>query len=205
MSNIYNKAFSFIIGHGRGWAFSSHDLMKILNRQQTDNILSDLVKNSKIRRICRGIYDYPKYSELLKKELSPDMEQVSKAFARKFNWRIEPSGETALNILGLSTQVQGKYIFLSDGPNRSYQIHNTTLEFKKSALKDIGFKHTQSSLIVQALKSLGKEHITNEIIEKIHLQIDSKMYPKILKDTQTTTAWIYESIKRICVAEINNV
>ena len=55
--------------------------------------------------MARGIYDYPKYSELLKKQLSPDIEQVSRAYARKFNWKIEVSGESALNILGLSTQV----------------------------------------------------------------------------------------------------
>lgn len=205
MSNINKKAFSFIIGHGRGWSFSSSDLMKILTRQQVDNALSDLVKSGKIRRICRGMYDYPKYSDVLQQELSPDIQHVAKAFARKFKWRIEPSGETALNLLGLSTQIQSKYIYLSDGPNRKYQIQNTTLEFKKSVLKDIGFKYFQSSLIVQALKSLGKEHVTHATLEKIRTQIDDKMYEKILKDTQSTTGWIYEHIKKICSPEAIHV
>lgn len=196
---LYNSVFYFISGHGRGWAFSSTDLIKKFERQQIDNVLSDLVKEKKIRRVSRGIYDYPKYSELLKKELSPDIEQVARAIASKFNWRIEVSGESALNILNLSTQIQAKYIYLSDGPNKTYKLFNdVVIEFKKSVLKDIGFKYKESSLIVQALKSLGKEHITDEIIEKIKEQIEPKMYEKILKDTQSTTVWVYEIIKQIC-------
>ena len=196
---LYDNVFYFISGHGRGWAFSSNDLIKKFERQQIDNVLSDLVKAKKIRRVSRGIYDYPKYSELLQKELSPDIEQVARAIARKFNWRIEVSGESALNILNLSTQIQAKYIYLSDGPNKSYKLFNDVeIEFKKSVLKDIGFKYKESSLIVQALKSLGKEHITDEIIEIIKEQIEPKMYEKILKDTQSTTVWVYEIIKQIC-------
>ena len=196
---LYDSVFYFISGHGRGWAFSSNDLIKKFERQQIDNVLSDLVKAKKIRRVSRGIYDYPKYSELLQKELSPDIEQVARAIARKFNWRIEVSGESALNILNLSTQIQAKYIYLSDGPNKSYKLFNDVeIEFKKSVLKDIGFRYKESSLIVQALKSLGKEHITDEIIEIIKEQIEPKMYEKILKDTQSTTVWVYEIIKQIC-------
>ena len=196
---LYDNVFYFISGHGRGWAFSSNDLIKKFERQQIDNVLSDLVKAKKIRRVSRGIYDYPKYSELLQKELSPDIEQVARAIGRKFNWRIEVSGESALNILNLSTQIQAKYIYLSDGPNKSYKLFNDVeIEFKKSVLKDIGFRYKESSLIVQALKSLGKEHITDEIIEKIKEQIEPKMYEKILKDTQSTTVWVYEIIKQIC-------
>ena len=201
---LYEKVFYFISGHGRGWAFSSSDLIKKFDRQQIDSTLSDLSKNKKIRRISRGIYDYPKYSDFLQKELSPDIDQVARAYARKFNWRIEVSGDSALNLLNLSTQIQAKYIYLSDGPNKSYKVlDNVTLEFKKSSLKDIGFKYKESSLIVQALKALGKKHITLETITKIREQINPKMYEKILKDTQSTTVWVYEIIKQICRENID--
>lgn len=204
MKSLVDTAFYFIAGHGRGWAFSSSDLLEKFSRSQADNLLSELVKQGKIRRVTRGIYDYPKYSELLKQTLSPDIDQVARAFARKFNWRIEVSGESALNMLGLSTQVVAKYIYLSDGPNRSYDIMGTTLEFKKSSLKNIGFKYKESSLIVQALKALGQENVTQSTIRKIREQIDKKMYDKILKDTKTATSWIYENIKEICKKEVHD-
>ncbi|MDA3814347.1 MAG: DUF6088 family protein [Candidatus Cloacimonetes bacterium] len=194
----YKKAHYFIAGHRRGWVFSSSDLLSIFTRREADDNLKYLAKLGKIRRISRGLYDYPKYSEFLKQELSPDIDQVARAFARKFNWRIEISGDSALTLLRLSTQIVGKHIYLSDGENRSYNINGTTLEFKKTVLKNIGFKHKESSLIVQALKALGKNHITPKVIDKIRNQIEPKMYNKILKDTQSSTTWIYEPIKQIC-------
>lgn len=198
MKSIVEDGFFFIAGHGRGWSFSSRDLMQKFTRQQADNLLSDLSAQGKIRRIAHGMYDYPKYSDFLGKELSPDIDQVARAYARKFNWRIEISGDSALNYFGLSTQVPGTYIYLSDGASKSYDIMGTTLKFKKSQLKNIGFKHSESSLIVQALNALGKEHIMDNVIKKIREQIDPKKYEKILKDTQSSTVWIYESIKVIC-------
>lgn len=198
MQAINNKVLSRIQGRGRGWTFSSSDFIEEFRSVNIDKALSVLTKEGKIRRVCRGIYDYPKYSELLKQEMSPDYDQVAQAFARKFNWRISPSGDAALNLLGLSTQVPGRLIYLSDGPNRKYTIGNYLLVFKKSALKDVGFKHRESSLIVQALKALGKERVTEQVINSIRKQFDSKTCQKILKDAKPATTWIYESIKQIC-------
>jgi Family of unknown function (DUF6088) len=168
------------------------------SRQQADNALSDLVKANKIRRVAHGVYDYPRYSDLLQKTLSPDMDQVANAYARKFGWRIEVSGETALNLLGLSTQVPGQYVYLSDGPSKSYEVMGVRLNFKKSTLKDIGFKHRESRLIVQALKALGKERLTDAVFAKIRGQITKTSFDKILRDTQGSTGWIFDAIKQIC-------
>ena len=181
-----------------GYAFSSIDFIGDFSRDSIDKALSTLVKKNKIRRIARGIYDYPQYSDFLQKKLSPNIEEVAKAFARKFNWRIAISGDSALNLLGLSTQVVAKYIYLSDGANRTYDIQGTTLEFKKASLKNIGFQYDESKLIVQALKALGKEHITQDVIKTTRKHIEPNMYSKILNDTQTTTIWIYDAIKQIC-------
>ena len=198
MQTLENKAFYFIAGHGRGWVFSSSDLLEKFNRSQADNLLLELTKKGKIQRVIRGIYNYPKYSKLLNQYLSPDIDQVARAIARKFNWTIEISGESALNFLGLSTQVEAKYTYLSNGSNKSYDIFGTKLVFKKANLKNIGFKYKESSLIVQALKTLGKDNIDKNIIKKIKNYLDLNKCKKILKDTRNTTTWIYENIKQIC-------
>ena len=198
MKSVEDRILYTIYGHGKGYAFSTNDFIKEFSTNSIDKALSNLTKQGKIRRIARGLYDYPKYSDFLQMQLGPDIEQVAFAIARKFNWQIEISGNSALNILGLSTQVPGTYLYLSNGANRKYTINeNITIEFKKSALKNIGFKYKESSLIVQALRALGKEHITQEITLKIQSQISEKLYDKILEDTKTTTAWIYEIIKQI--------
>lgn len=198
MKTLIETCFYYIAGHGRGWAFSSSDLLGRFSRQQADSLLSELAGQGRIRRVARGMYDYPGYSELLGKTLSPDIDQVARAYARKFNWRIEVAGETALNLLGLSTQLPASYVYLSDGPNRRYDILGQTLVFKKSALKHIGFKHRESALLVQALLALGKAHVTESVIRKMRQHIEPARRDKILKDSKRAAGWVYEVINQVC-------
>jgi hypothetical protein len=198
LQGIENKILSRIYGRGRGWAFTKTDFVAEFGEANIYQALSSLAKAGKIRRVCRGVYDYPRYSELLNRQLSPDLDQVAHALARKFNWRIQPSDDAALNLLGLSTQVPGRWVYLSDGPSREYETGSRTLAFKKSALKDVGFKYAESGLVVQALKSLGREHVDQKVIEAIHQQLKSRGCERILRDTRSVTGWIYGIIKRIC-------
>jgi hypothetical protein len=73
-----------------------------------------LLQNGTIRRVIRGLYDYPRFSTLLDQELSPDTDQAAQALARKFRWRIQPIGAVAQNLLGLSTQVPARIVYLSE-------------------------------------------------------------------------------------------
>lgn len=200
---IENKILSRIYGRGRGLVFSQKDFTLIGNRSSIDKALSRIEKKGKIKRIIRGVYEYPRYSAKLQIELSPDIDQVALAIARKFGWRIQPSGPAALNILGLSTQVPGKYVYLSDGPNRTYTIGNSELVFRKISTKESGFQFHQSAIIVQALKSLGKEQITPKVIATMREWLDPKLRGRILKDTQTVTGWVFEAIREICCEEID--
>ena len=105
---IENKAKYRIRGMGGGWAFSPRDFLDLGGRPTVDSALHRMEKRSEIRRVIRGIYDYPRFSKLLDQNLSPDIDQVARVLARKFRWRILPSGATALNFLGLSTQVPAR-------------------------------------------------------------------------------------------------
>lgn len=198
MKSIEKKICSRIYKRGRGWVFSSSDFVDEFGVDNVKVALHSLSNQQVFIRLIRGLYYYPKFSKVLNKILSPDIDQIANALARKFNWRIEPSGDTALNVFGLSTQVPGRYVYLSNGPDRKYEIGNNSIEFKKVVLKDIGFKYKESRLIVSALKSLGEKHVTKEVIEKIKNYIDRSMYKKIVKDTKTSTIWIYEIVKQIC-------
>ena len=145
----------------------------------------------------RGLYDYPKYSKLLAQKLSPDIDQITSALARKFGWSIQISGNAALNIFGLSTQIPTKYLYHSDSKSKSFKINNIELEFKKTTLKDIGLKYSDSELIVQAIKAFDRRTLTMEEKKKIRDYFSPEKHARILKDTQYTTSWVYEVIKSI--------
>jgi hypothetical protein len=197
MQSVEQKILSRIYGRGRGWSFTKTDFVASFGEANIHKAFSALTKAGTIRRVCVGVYDYPRQSELLGK-LSPDIDQVAQALARKFNWRIQPSGDTALNLLGLSTQVPGKWLYLSDGPNRRYTINGQELAFWQSALKDAGFDLRESGLLVSAIKALGKEHVDPAVVEKLRSWLDPKLRTRLLRDTRMVTSWIYEIIKQIC-------
>lgn len=198
MQPIETKILSRIYGRGRGWAFTKVDFVTEFGEVNIHHALSSLARAGKIRRVCHGVYDYPGHSELLGKPLSPAIDQVAQALARKFNWRIQPSGDAALNLLRLSTQVPGRWVYLTDGPSRRYVVGKHTLVFKKSALKDTGFKYRESGLVVQALKALGKERVDQSVVTTIRQELGPKLCARVLQDTRAVTGWIYEIIKQVC-------
>src|SRR5215471_21003008 len=195
--SIDKKTLSRIYGNGRGWAFSQADFADLGARSAIDSALHRREREGVIRRVVRGIYDYPRHSKALGGPASPSVDQVAHALARKFAWRIQPNGATAQNLLGLSTQVPARAVYLSDGPNRSYTVGRTKLAFKHTALKEAGFKLPQSGLVVQALKAFGEGRITRKAITQIRRQFDPALRRRILRDTKTATGWVYAAIQQI--------
>lgn len=199
MYSIEDKVVNKIYGRGRGWAFSQIDFATLGSRSAIDIALHRLVDKGTIRRVIRGIYDYPKYSDLLQKYLSPDIDKVGQAIARKHGWRIQPSGGTALNVLGLSTQVPSKYVYLSDGPGKVVTVGKTSIKFKATVLKEVGFKLHESALIVAAFRSLGADRLTPDVINHTRDWLSPDLRSRVMKDTAKVTGWIYAGIRKVCL------
>lgn len=126
---------------------------------------------------------------------------MAKAIARNFGWTIVPCGDTALNLLALSTQVPAVWSYISNGPYRSYQIGKTELEFKHTANRDIDRLSPVSALVVQALKALGKENVRTVEKRKLSAALTEENKARLLEETQHNTAWIFEAAKEICRLE----
>lgn len=193
----HNRILSRIYGAGRGWVFSQADFADLGPRATVDSILHRLEKEQTIRRVLRGIYDYPRHSKPLAGPVSPDIDKIADALARKFGWRIQPDGATAQNLLGISTQVPAREVYLSDGPNRSYKLRKTILAFEHTVLKEAGFKLPESRLVVQALKAFGEDQITPQLLTSIQKQFSSQLWKKILIDTKIATGWVYAAIQQM--------
>ena len=203
MKSVEKTIFNRICSNRAGWVFSNKDFSDTGGGQSIDTALCRLLEKGEIRRVCRGVYDKPKYNNFLREYLSPDIEQVAAAIARRSSWRIYPSENLALNLLGLSTQVPGRIVYVSDGPQRTviYDIFDTKLEIRRVSLKEMAFEYYESSLIIQALKALGDEYISKEIIKNIQSKFTDSELKNILKDTQYATAWIRKYILMICGKE----
>ena len=127
--NYMQEIKSRILASEDGSVFSPSDFADIADTNTVRSALYRLVKDNILRRIINGIYEKPKYSKLLDEYVAADPAAVAQALARSYHWTIAPCGNTALNLLGLSTQVTAVWSYISDGPYKTYEWNSTKLEF----------------------------------------------------------------------------
>lgn len=182
----------------RGRVFIISDFSNAISYDNARQIFSRLESSGKIRRILPGIYDKPVFSEILQEEAAPNINAVAEAIARKNNWTIVPNGNTALNLLGLSTQVPANWEYLSSGETKEYQVGNRSINFVHRADRELNGMSKKTALVIQAIKALGAENITRDAITKLAAKVSDEEKQILLTEAKPTTNWIYEIIKKIC-------
>jgi hypothetical protein len=197
MQTMRDQIFTRIEKLGPGKAFSAKDFLDIGSRGTVDMAFGSLIRSGKIRRIRRGLYDMPKINEALGGNLSPDIDEAARAIARRQRWKIVPDGAWAANLLGLSTQVPSKIIYLTDGPNNEVPIGRRTIHFKHARPKAMAGLEGKFALVVQALRYLGKEAVGQPEIETLREALSPAEKRKLVKDARFGVDWIYEVAKRI--------
>ncbi len=164
----------------------------------------EVVKKSLLRlenkkfliRLAHGIYLYPKEDKLLG-VLYPSIEEIANAIANRDKARIIPTGIKALNQLGLSNQIPMNIVFLTDGAARSIAVGKRTIKFKRTTPKNLAVKGKITSLVIQALKEIGKENVTEEQIEIISKHLKLEKEEIIEHDSKLAPAWISKIIRNI--------
>jgi hypothetical protein len=182
---------------GAGKAFSAKDFLDIASRTTIDVTLASLTLSGKIRRIRRGLYDMPRVNPALGGKLSPDIDEAAQAIARRQRWKIVPEGAWAANLLGLSTQVPSKIIYLTDGPNNEVLIGRRSIHFKHARPKAMAGLEGKFALVVQALRHLGKESVGPREIETLRAALSPGEKRRLVKDTRFGVDWIYEVARKI--------
>ncbi len=177
--------------------FTVNDLFGIADYDNLRKNLERMNRDGTIKRIIRGVYYLPKYNKTFNTYSIYNIEDVAKAIARWSNWLICPSGNYALNIFGLSTQVPSKYSFISSGPYRNYEIDGNIIEFKNVSQKQINNYSYMTLLTIQAIKEIGKENITENDLLIIKKRLSNDELDKLYDESKQTIIWIYNIIQRM--------
>lgn len=182
-----------------GSVFIPSDFFDIAEAVKINMCLDRLEETGELQRVIRGIYVKPRYSALLNKNIPPRSDDIAKAIARNYGWTIVPCGDTALNMLGLSTQVPAVWLYVSDGPYKTYEADGMTLKFKhtdnKNEIINISYK---TALVVQALKALGKSNVADKELRSISKLLTENEKAQMLVEAKRVTAWVYELMRKIC-------
>lgn len=184
-----------------GSVFVSTDFTDITDKKTVNMGLIRLADEGLIKKILFGVYYKPEFSKLLGEAVAPSPNKVAHALARNFGWTIVPCGDTALNLLGLSTQVPSQWVYVSDGAYKEYTFDNTTIKFKRTTNKEISKVSYKTALTIQALKALGKENITEQVISRLKKILTDEEKEKMLAESKSATSWVLELIKVICKDE----
>lgn len=186
-----------------GSVFIPSDFFDIAEAVKINMCLDRLEETGELQRVMRGIYVKPRYSALLNKNVPPRSDDIAKAIARNYGWTIIPCGDTALNMLGLSTQVPAVWLYVSDGPYKTYEADGMTLKFKhtdnKNEIINISYK---TALVVQALKGLGKSNVTDKELRSISKLLTENEKAQMLLEAKRVTAWVYELMRKICKEDV---
>jgi hypothetical protein len=137
-------------------------------------------------------------SKLLNEAIPADPNQVAEAIARSKGWKITASGETALNRLGLSTQIPATWTYITNGLYKKYEIGRTKLIFKHTTSKNLDGLSPLSRLVVQALSTLGKDRLTQDIVLFLTDRFTREEKMNLLIETKRVTEWIRDIIVKIC-------
>ncbi len=181
-----------------GKLFIASDFYNIENTNAIHVYMKRLIDQKVLIKYSRGIYQKPKFNSKLKAFISPSLLETAETIARNNNWTIVPTGETALNGLGLSTQVSNKLVYVTTGPNKKYIINNRSIEFKHSfRISEIMTKHRKVAIAFQAIRTLGKQYINDIDPNRFSTRFTESELAELKDLASKSTQWISQFSDRL--------
>ncbi len=185
-----------IRGRGDGWVFSSRDFVDLGARPAVDKALSRMAAAGSVRRVSRGLYDIPRQHPVVG-TTAPSVGKVAQALAGKTGTRLQPTGAYAANLLGLSDQVPAKVVFLTDGRSKRIRLGKLDIALKQTAPRNMATAGRVSGMVIQALRYLGKSHVTDETVKRLHRRLSPSDRKQLLKDVVYAPVWVGNIMRRL--------
>lgn len=156
--------------------------------------LAELTQEGMLVKLAQGIYAKPRRSRF--GLVVPSVDKIAQAIAARDNAEVLPSGMTALNVLGLSTQVPMKYSYLTTGSERIIKLKNQEIRLKRGVPKNFCYETKLIALLVQALKTLKQQNVGEEELQVIRNLISREPDRSALaKDVDMMPVWMKRIVK----------
>jgi predicted transcriptional regulator of viral defense system len=180
----------------RGWVFTPKAFSGVGPRTAVDQALSRLGRKGEIRRLAHGLYEFPRVHPHIG-VLSPSPEAIAQALADKTQAHIMVSGAQAANLLGLSTQVPTRNIFLTNGRSRTIQVGNQEVVLKHVAPSKLLGAGTEAGLVIQALRSLGTFNVGEASVASVSEKLPKSVKSEIKRLAPGAPRWLQPTLKQL--------
>ena len=200
MQNISSQIKKEILAKRNGKIYFLNDFEKFGSKNAIRQTLFRLCNEKILIRLSAGIFLYPKVDKYIG-IIYPSIEDIAKEIAKREKARLIPTGVYALNALGLSTQIPMRVVFLTDGTPRIINIEGKkSIKFKKTIPKYLALRGKIMTLVIFAMKEIGKEQITEEHLSKIKKILEQERTANIEHDIKLAPEWVATIISKL----INN-
>ncbi|MGV1767544.1 type IV toxin-antitoxin system AbiEi family antitoxin domain-containing protein (plasmid) [Agrobacterium tumefaciens] len=183
---------------GRGGVFTPSDFLDVAARSAVDQALSRLAKSGKLRRLTRGLYDFPKVHPQLG-PLSPTPDDVAQALARETGSQVQIAGARAANALGLSTQVPAQSIYLTDGPSRRVVLDKRVVDLRHASPKHLIAPGSAAGTVIQALRHVGAMRAA-DVAQIASRRLSASDKKTLASNTVRAPAWMRSTLVSIANA-----
>jgi len=194
--SVAAKLLNEIVRRGRGYVFTPAAVLHLGSRAAVDQGLSRLVKAGRIKRLARGLYAYPEQNSLVG-EIPPSPTAVAEALARAQGAQAHVSEAAAANALGLTTQVPGRVVYLTNGTPRRRRVGNTIIEFKRASPRRLAGAGTPAGTVVQALRHLGPAGANEQVAQKLREKLRPSQRRALRALLPFAPAWMRPTIHTI--------
>ena len=186
-----------------GAVFTPDALLDYGSRAAVDQALSRLARAGAIRRLARGLYDVPVVHPRLG-PLTPGPEAIAEALARRDAARLQVSGARAANALGLTTQVPGRAVYLTDGTPRTRRVGGQTVELRRASPRALAGAGTTAGAVVQALRHLGPAGIDDAVLAHLARTLSVKDRRDVGALRQSAPGWLRPALVRLANDSVTN-
>lgn len=198
--SVYEKLRRQVEKHGHGAVFITREFLEFGSRAAVDEALSRMAKEGVIRRIGRGLYDYPRLHPALG-AVPADPDQIAAALARKSGSRVQIAGARAANVLGLSTQVAARPVYLTDGSRRTLQVGGQTIELRHVAPRSLAGAGKIEGTVIQALRHLGAKNIGADVVERLRQTLSARDKVALRRETLSAPGWLVPILQEVARSE----
>ncbi len=182
----------------RLWVCTPKDFLDLGSRQAVDQALSRLVKVGQLRRVGHGLYDRPRFSNVLKRPAPVDLDAAVAALVRRDGIRIMPDGLVAANQLGLTNAVPAKVSFVTDGQSRTLKIDGRTIRFRHAGPNVMQWAGKPSAPVVQALRWLGPAAAADrQVVSTLSRRLPNHVKIDLFENGRDLPGWVLPLVRSI--------
>jgi hypothetical protein len=127
----------------------------------------------------------------------PSIGKVLEAIKTSDAIEVQPTGAYAANLLGLSTQIPMRIELYTNGPKRKIKFGKQEIILRPTTPKNMIGAGTKAGLILHALRQIGKDNVTIEMIQQIRSQLEEKDIKHIKKQVTFAPAWIAKIMRSL--------